>query len=227
MLTCAHIFRRCGTFLTRQGCLNHEAVFQSALGHPQGALDRQARTARLAWLARLACCDPCRSGNRRLLEGQTGAPAVAHLRRVGNGSGMVRDHFGPGSAAEPRHGGFLRGNPDPGDDGPPGLLLAPWLPAPPYSLPVARPCSVCNHPDRGQVEAELLQGISLRTVGGRHGLSSSALQRHRTTHMAAIPEAELPPSRPPMPAPPRVSIPPGSGEPGRPPVAPRRGVRVR
>ena len=59
-----------------------------------------------------------------------------------------------------------------------------------YSLPVARPCSVCNHPDRGQVEAELLQGISLRTVGGRHGLSASALQRHRTTHMAAIPEAE-------------------------------------
>ena len=47
-----------------------------------------------------------------------------------------------------------------------------------------RVCSVCIHPARGAVEAELLGGVlSLRTVAGRHGLSSSALHRHRRRHL--------------------------------------------
>ncbi|MDE0228290.1 MAG: hypothetical protein OXJ62_05480, partial [Spirochaetaceae bacterium] len=36
-------------------------------------------------------------------------------------------------------------------------------------------CKTCAHPDRAAIDAELLQGVSLRTVGGRYGISSSAL----------------------------------------------------
>lgn len=43
-----------------------------------------------------------------------------------------------------------------------------------------RRCKTCAHPDRAAIDAELLQGVSLRTVGGRHGISSSALHRHRS-----------------------------------------------
>ena len=47
-----------------------------------------------------------------------------------------------------------------------------------------KPCTVCIHPARGAVEAELLGGVlSLRTIAGRHGLSSSALHRHRRRHL--------------------------------------------
>ena len=46
-----------------------------------------------------------------------------------------------------------------------------------------RPCATCTHPDRAAIEAELLRGVSLRTVAGRHGISSTALHRHRCRHM--------------------------------------------
>ena len=44
----------------------------------------------------------------------------------------------------------------------------------------------CTHPKRAAIDAELLQGVSLRTVGGRYGISSSALHRHRRRHVAAF-----------------------------------------
>lgn len=44
-------------------------------------------------------------------------------------------------------------------------------------------CTTCKHPDRAAIDAELLQGFSIRTVAGRHGLSVSALQRHRSRHV--------------------------------------------
>lgn len=47
-----------------------------------------------------------------------------------------------------------------------------------------RRCKTCAHPDRAAIEAELLQGeLALRTIGGRHGISSSALHRHRSRHV--------------------------------------------
>ena len=49
--------------------------------------------------------------------------------------------------------------------------------------PLMRPCATCTHPDRAAIEAELLRGVSLRTVAGRHGISSTALHRHRCRHM--------------------------------------------
>ena len=52
-----------------------------------------------------------------------------------------------------------------------------------YNQILMRPCSSCAHVDREQIDAELLQGISLRTVASRHGMSASALHRHRTAHV--------------------------------------------
>ena len=46
-----------------------------------------------------------------------------------------------------------------------------------------RRCKTCAHPNRAAIDAELLQGVSLRTVGGRYGISSSALDRHRSRHV--------------------------------------------
>ena len=46
-----------------------------------------------------------------------------------------------------------------------------------------RPCSACVHPDRVVIDAELQQRVSLRTVAGRHGLSTTAVHRHQTQHL--------------------------------------------
>ena len=45
-------------------------------------------------------------------------------------------------------------------------------------------CSICAHPGPKKIEAELLGGVlSLRTIAARHGLSATALHRHRSEHM--------------------------------------------
>ena len=48
-----------------------------------------------------------------------------------------------------------------------------------------RRCTVCVHPDRATIDAELLQGISYPTVAGRYGLSTTAVFRHRRWHVDA------------------------------------------
>ena len=50
-------------------------------------------------------------------------------------------------------------------------------------LEAMKPCSACVHPDRAVIDSELLEGVSLRTVAGRHGLSTTAVHRHRTQHL--------------------------------------------
>ena len=60
-----------------------------------------------------------------------------------------------------------------------------------YNQILMRPCSSCAHVDREQIDAELLHGISLRTVASRHGMSASALHRHRTAHVDGPTVADL------------------------------------
>jgi hypothetical protein len=48
---------------------------------------------------------------------------------------------------------------------------------------MAKPCSVCNHPDRASIEISLANGIALRVLGLRFGLDASQLSRHRSNHM--------------------------------------------
>ena len=52
-------------------------------------------------------------------------------------------------------------------------------------ISLMRRCTVCVHPDRATIDAELLQGISYPTVAGRHGLSTTAVYRHRRRHVDA------------------------------------------
>lgn len=46
-----------------------------------------------------------------------------------------------------------------------------------------RLCTACVHPDRAAIDADLLSGLSLRTIAGRYGLSAGAVHRHRTRHV--------------------------------------------
>ncbi|WP_108471511.1 hypothetical protein [Rhodanobacter thiooxydans] len=50
---------------------------------------------------------------------------------------------------------------------------------------MARPCTVCEHPDRAQIEIGLANGIAVRVLGLRFGLAPDALQRHKQNHMDA------------------------------------------
>ena len=46
-----------------------------------------------------------------------------------------------------------------------------------------RTCSICGHPAREQIDAELLEGKPFRELANRFGTSSAALFRHRQTHI--------------------------------------------
>jgi len=43
---------------------------------------------------------------------------------------------------------------------------------------VSRPCSVCSHPDRDEIDAALVNRTSYRDISGQYRVSRSALSRH-------------------------------------------------
>jgi hypothetical protein len=60
---------------------------------------------------------------------------------------------------------------------------------------MARPCSVCVHPRRRDIDAALISGEALRTVGGRFSIAKSTLSDHvrhiQTAATTAPPEPVL------------------------------------
>ncbi len=48
---------------------------------------------------------------------------------------------------------------------------------------MARPCSVCRHPDREEIDRALIAGDPLADVSERSGISSQSLIRHRAAHV--------------------------------------------
>ena len=50
---------------------------------------------------------------------------------------------------------------------------------------IGRPCSVCTHAHRSEVEASLLDGESLSSVAATYTVTRQALRRHRAAHMNA------------------------------------------
>ena len=48
---------------------------------------------------------------------------------------------------------------------------------------MALKCSVCQHADRDAIDSSLIRGGPLRNLAGRHGLSSTALHRHKNSHL--------------------------------------------
>jgi hypothetical protein len=46
-----------------------------------------------------------------------------------------------------------------------------------------RRCTVCNHPERHNIDGALVTGAPYRSVAKRFGLSESAVYRHKTDHL--------------------------------------------
>ncbi len=51
---------------------------------------------------------------------------------------------------------------------------------------MARPCTVCSHPDRETINQELIAGTSYRNVGKQFGVGVSAVFRHRRDHLTEL-----------------------------------------
>ena len=49
---------------------------------------------------------------------------------------------------------------------------------------MAQICTICRHQKRTEIDQALLSGESLRTLAARTGTSSTALHRHRQSHIA-------------------------------------------
>ena len=45
-------------------------------------------------------------------------------------------------------------------------------------------CTICRHPERADIEADLRAGIPYRDIARRHNVSKDALPRHRAHHMS-------------------------------------------
>lgn len=48
---------------------------------------------------------------------------------------------------------------------------------------MARTCTVCIHDERDAIDRALVAGASYRDVAGQHGLSKSAVERHKAEHI--------------------------------------------
>ncbi len=51
---------------------------------------------------------------------------------------------------------------------------------------MARPCSVCAHPERAAIDKALVAGESFRNIAERTGTSVAALSRHRADHLPEV-----------------------------------------
>ncbi len=45
-------------------------------------------------------------------------------------------------------------------------------------------CATCSHEDRDAIDRALVGGSSVRDVGGRVGISKSAIDRHKSSHVS-------------------------------------------
>src|SRR5262245_19357362 len=51
---------------------------------------------------------------------------------------------------------------------------------------MARPCTICEHPQRAEIDHALVRGESYRNAAVRFGISAPALFRHRATHLPEL-----------------------------------------
>lgn len=48
---------------------------------------------------------------------------------------------------------------------------------------MAQRCSVCAHPERRRIDAQLVEGVANRRIAAQFDLSESSLRRHRDSHI--------------------------------------------
>jgi hypothetical protein len=46
-----------------------------------------------------------------------------------------------------------------------------------------RSCTVCNHPDRAEIDRELSSGVAMSLIASVYAVSPAAVRRHRTNHL--------------------------------------------
>jgi len=49
---------------------------------------------------------------------------------------------------------------------------------------MGRSCTVCNHPNRGKIDSELIKGLSANSIASRFGVGARAIGRHRLSHLS-------------------------------------------
>ena len=55
---------------------------------------------------------------------------------------------------------------------------------------VGRTCSICNHPQRSEIDKALVtRSASMRDIAGQYGVSRSALSRHKANHLPRLVQA--------------------------------------
>ena len=45
-------------------------------------------------------------------------------------------------------------------------------------------CTVCRHTERASIDAALVDGVALRDIAGRFGLTKSSVERHKAEHLS-------------------------------------------
>lgn len=50
---------------------------------------------------------------------------------------------------------------------------------------MSRPCTICTHEKRSEIEAEIVSGESFRVISRQFGVGHDAVQRHAANHLAA------------------------------------------
>ena len=48
---------------------------------------------------------------------------------------------------------------------------------------MARPCSACNHADVEEINIQLMEGVTLKTLSETYNVSVTALHRHKHEHI--------------------------------------------
>ena len=54
---------------------------------------------------------------------------------------------------------------------------------------MARPCTICRHPDRGEIDRALVRGEPFRDIGSRTATTKDSLARHKRDHIPQLIEA--------------------------------------
>ncbi len=49
---------------------------------------------------------------------------------------------------------------------------------------MSRTCTVCGHPQRAAIDQALMDGVPLREIAARYGLTDSSVARHKADHIA-------------------------------------------
>jgi len=49
-----------------------------------------------------------------------------------------------------------------------------------------RPCSVCTHPERDEIDTEIVRGQPFRRIATQRGVTEQSVRRHGTTHLPEL-----------------------------------------